>query len=161
MRWGLAAAADMPLEFDGSKFELKAAEPNPKHGGVVRMGIPVRPPHFDLLNVTMTEDGETEWLDRLVDERPNQEWALAEADEMAQRRKLLGGAMTRLNERERVILSERRLRDEPLTLEDLSRRFHVSRERIRQLEVRAVEKLTKAMLGAAKTLSLPADLAAA
>src|SRR4029077_2449321 len=48
MPWGLAAAADMPLEFDGSKFELKAAEPNPKHGGVVRMGIPVRPPHFDL-----------------------------------------------------------------------------------------------------------------
>jgi RNA polymerase sigma-32 factor len=113
------------------------------------------------LNVTMTEDGETEWLDRLVDERPSQEWALAEADEMAQRRKLLGGAMTGLNERERVILRERRLRDEPLTLEDLSRRFHVSRERIRQLEVRAVEKLTKAMLGAAKTLSLPADLAAA
>jgi peptide/nickel transport system substrate-binding protein len=48
MRWGLAAAADMPLEFDGSKFQLKAGEPNPKHGGVVRMGIPVRPPHFDL-----------------------------------------------------------------------------------------------------------------
>src|SRR5215467_9358113 len=48
MRWGVAAAADIPLEFDGSKFQLKAAEPNPKHGGVVRMGIPVRPPHFDL-----------------------------------------------------------------------------------------------------------------
>src|SRR5580692_384614 len=48
MRWRLAAAADIPLEFDGSKFQLKAAEPNPKHGGVVRMGIPVRPPHFDL-----------------------------------------------------------------------------------------------------------------
>src|SRR4029077_4178824 len=48
MRWGLAAAADMPLEFDGSKFQLKAGEPNPKHGGIVRMGIPVRPPHFDL-----------------------------------------------------------------------------------------------------------------
>ena len=48
MRWDLAAAADIPLEFDGSKFQLKAAEPNPKHGGVVRMGIPVRPPHFDL-----------------------------------------------------------------------------------------------------------------
>ena len=47
MRWGLASA-DIPLEFDGSKFQLKAAEPNPKHGGVVRMGIPVRPPHFDL-----------------------------------------------------------------------------------------------------------------
>src|SRR5215472_12550912 len=47
MRWGLAAAADIPLEFDGSKFQLKAGEPNPKRGGV-RMGIPVRPPHFDL-----------------------------------------------------------------------------------------------------------------
>jgi len=113
------------------------------------------------LNVTMTEDGETEWLDRLVDERPSQESTLAEADEMAQRRKLLGEAMTRLNEREREILRERRLRDEPLTLEDLSRRFHVSRERIRQLEVRAVDKLKKAMLGVAKTLSLPGDLAAA
>jgi len=113
------------------------------------------------LNVTMTEDGETEWLDRLVDERPSQESTLAEADEMAQRRKLLGEAMTRLNEREREILRERRLRDEPLTLEDLSRRFHVSRERIRQLEVRAVDQLKKAMLGVAKTLSLPGDLAAA
>ena len=86
---------------------------------------------------------------------------LAEADEMAQRRKLLGEAMTRLNEREREILIERRLRDEPLTLEDLSRRFHVSRERIRQLEVRAVDKLRKGMLDDAKTIGLPADLAAA
>jgi RNA polymerase sigma-32 factor len=113
------------------------------------------------LNMTITDDGETEWVDRLVDERPNQEFLLAEADEMAQRRKLLGEAMTRLNEREREIVIERRLRDEPLTLEDLSRRFHVSRERIRQLEVRAVDKLRKAMLNAAKTLGLPADLAAA
>ena len=113
------------------------------------------------LNMTMTDDGETEWVDRLVDERPNQEFLLAEADEMAQRRKLLGEALTRLNEREREIVIERRLRDEPLTLEDLSRRFHVSRERIRQLEVRAVDKLRKAMLSAAKTLGLPADLATA
>ena len=111
--------------------------------------------------MTMTDDGETEWVDRLVDERPNQEFLLAEADEMAQRRKLLGDALTRLNEREREIVIERRLRDEPLTLEDLSRRFHVSRERIRQLEVRAIDKLRKAMLNAAKTLGLPADLAAA
>jgi RNA polymerase sigma-32 factor len=107
------------------------------------------------------DDGETEWVDRLVDERPNQEFLLAEADEMAQRRKLLGEALTRLNEREREIVIERRLRDEPLTLEDLRRRFHVSRERIRQLEVRAIDKLRKAMLNAAKTLGLPADLAAA
>jgi RNA polymerase sigma-32 factor len=113
------------------------------------------------LNVMLTEDGETEWIDRLVDERPNQEFLLAEADEMAQRRKLLGEALARLNEREREIVTERRLREEPLTLEDLSRRFHVSRERIRQLEVRAVDKLRKAMLDAAETLGLPADLMAA
>ena len=113
------------------------------------------------LNETVLEDGETEWLDRLVDERPSQEAMLAEADEMTQRRKLLGEAMAGLNAREREILVERRLRDEPLTLEDLSRRFHVSRERIRQLEVRAVDKLRKGMLGAAKTLGLSAELAAA
>ena len=113
------------------------------------------------LNETVLEDGEIEWLDRLVDERPSQEALLAEADEMTQRRKLLGEAMARLNAREREILVERRLRDEPLTLEDLSRRFHVSRERIRQLEVRAVEKLRKGMLSAAETLGLPADFAAA
>ena len=113
------------------------------------------------LNVTMMEDGETEWLDRLVDEGPTQDLVLAEADERAHRRKLLAEALTQLNEREREILVERRLRDEPLTLEDLSRRFHVSRERIRQLEMRAVEKLRKAMLGAARALALPADLVAA
>jgi RNA polymerase sigma-32 factor len=113
------------------------------------------------LNETVLEDGEIEWLDRLVNERPTQETVVAEADEMTQRRKLLGEAMARLNAREREILVERRLRDEPLTLEDLSRRFHVSRERIRQLEVRAVDKLRKGMLGAAATLGMPADLAAA
>jgi RNA polymerase sigma-32 factor len=113
------------------------------------------------LNETVLEDGEIEWLDRLVDERPTQETVVAEADEMTQRRKLLGEAMARLNAREREILVERRLRDEPLTLEDLSRRFHVSRERIRQLEVRAVDKLRKGMLSAAATLGVPADLAAA
>jgi RNA polymerase sigma-32 factor len=112
------------------------------------------------LNETLLEDGEVEWLDRLVDERPSQEVVLAEADEIIQRRKLLGEAMARLNAREREILVERRLREEPLTLEDLSRRFHVSRERIRQLEVRAVDKLRKGMLGAAEALGLPADLAA-
>ena len=113
------------------------------------------------LNATTTEDGETEWLDRLVDESPTQDLVLAEADERAKRQKLLNGALAQLNERERVIIGERRLRDEPLTLEDLSRRFHVSRERIRQLEVRAIEKLRKAMLAAAKGLTSPANLSAA
>jgi RNA polymerase sigma-32 factor len=113
------------------------------------------------LNETVLEDGEAEWLDRLADEGPSQETRLAEADELAKRRKLLGEAMARLNAREREILVERRLREDPLTLEDLSKRFHVSRERIRQLEVRAVDKLRKGMLGAVKTLGPPPDLAAA
>lgn len=113
------------------------------------------------LNAAMTQDGDAEWLDALVDERPSQEQSLVEADEIAQRRELLGHAMARLNEREREILIDRRLRDEPLTLEDLSRRFHVSRERIRQIEVRAFDKLRKAMLGAEKLLGFPAELAAA
>jgi RNA polymerase sigma-32 factor len=113
------------------------------------------------LNAAIKEDDETEWLDLLPDEGPSQEAALAEADELARRRKLLGEAMTGLNEREREILIERRLRDEPLTLEDLSRRFKVSRERIRQLEVRAVDKLRKAMTEAAKAGGMLPDLAAA
>jgi RNA polymerase sigma-32 factor len=113
------------------------------------------------LNEPLLAEGETEWLDRLADARPNQETTLAEADELAQRRKLLGAAMERLNPREREILVERRLRDNPLTLEDLSRRFHVSRERIRQLEVRAVDKLRKGMVGASAKLGRPPELAAA
>ena len=113
------------------------------------------------LNATTAEDSETEWLDRLVDDSPTQDLILAEADERAKRRKLLNRALAQLNEREREIILERRLREEPLTLEDLSRRFHVSRERIRQLEVRAVEKLRKAMLGSANAPASPADLAAA
>src|SRR4029077_2849281 len=83
-------------------------------------------------NEPVLEDGDIEWLDRLVDESPSQETVVAEAGELNQRRKLLGEAMAQLNAREREILVERRLREEPLTLEDLSRRFHVSRERIRQ-----------------------------
>ncbi len=99
------------------------------------------------LNVTISEDGETEWLDRLADDGPTPDELLAEADERSQRHKLLGDALVRLDAREREIVRERHLRDEPLTLEELSKRFHVSRERIRQLEVRAVEKLKKSMLG--------------
>jgi RNA polymerase sigma-32 factor len=108
------------------------------------------------LNVTLSEDGETEWLERLVDDGPSPEAVLAESDELAQRRKLLSQAMQRLDAREREIVRERRLRDEPLTLEDLSQRFNVSRERIRQLEVRALDKLKKAMLPAADAMAAAA-----
>jgi RNA polymerase sigma-32 factor len=97
------------------------------------------------LNVTASDDSDTEWLDRLADERPIQDAILADSDERSKRHRLLVASLGRLNDREREILVERRLREEPLTLEDLGRRFHVSRERIRQIESRAIEKLKKAM----------------
>jgi RNA polymerase sigma-32 factor len=91
-------------------------------------------------------DGESEWMDWLADESEgNQETALAENEEFGARMALLQEAMGELNERERHIIEERRLKDEPATLEDLSKEYGVSRERVRQIEVRAFEKLQKAM----------------
>ncbi|MGB8275386.1 MAG: RNA polymerase sigma factor RpoH [Alphaproteobacteria bacterium] len=88
-------------------------------------------------------DGDGEWLDWLPDEGASQEDALAEREELFNRQDLLAQAMKSLNERERHILTERRLRDEPLTLEQLSQEYEISRERVRQIEVRAFEKLQK------------------
>ena len=76
---------------------------------------------------------------------------------MGKRRKLLGDAMKSLNERERHILEERRLKDEPTTLEDLSQQYHISRERVRQIEVRAFEKLQKSIKSAAIQQGLAAQ----
>src|SRR3990172_1726720 len=101
------------------------------------------------LNAPLRIDGEGEWQDWLVDERDSQEMLLAEREEMTNRRKLLAAAMTSLNERERHILTERRLKDEPTTLEDLSQAYDISRERVRQIEVRAFEKLQKSIRNAA------------
>lgn len=92
------------------------------------------------------EEGGGEWQDWLADERPLQDEAVAEAQESGMRHALLGEAMESLNEREKHILYERRLKDEPQTLEELSQLYNISRERIRQIEVRAFEKLQKAML---------------
>lgn len=108
------------------------------------------------LNAPLRVDGEGEWQDWLVDDQPSQETRLADSQELTQRRALLTQAMTDLNEREREILNERRLKDEPSTLEDLSQRFGISRERVRQIEVRAFEKLQKAMTAAAKSQGLVA-----
>ena len=94
-------------------------------------------------------DGDAQWQDWLVDETPNQEPRLAEGDEFDSRRALLTQAMEQLNERERDILAQRRLTEEPTTLEDLSARYGISRERVRQIEVRAFEKLQKAVKAAA------------
>ena len=101
------------------------------------------------LNAPLRADSEGEWQDWLVDETSNQEITLAEQEELGKRRKLLTQAMANLNERERNILSERRLRDDPTTLEDLSQKYGISRERVRQIEVRAFEKLQKAIKNAA------------
>ncbi|WAC23669.1 RNA polymerase sigma factor RpoH [Blastomonas sp. SL216] len=97
------------------------------------------------LNVSMREDGDGQWMDWLTDDAPLQDAAVADAQEAEIRHKLLGEAMESLNERERHILNERRLVDEPKTLEELSQVYNVSRERVRQIEVRAFEKLQKAM----------------
>jgi RNA polymerase sigma-32 factor len=97
------------------------------------------------LNAPLRQEGEGEWQDWLVDERENQEVRLAADEEMKQRQKLLGSAMDKLNPREQDILRERRLKDEPATLEELSEKYKISRERVRQIEVRAFEKLQKAI----------------
>jgi RNA polymerase sigma-32 factor len=105
------------------------------------------------LNATIGVDGDTDWIDMLMDDRPNQETIVANADELARRRELLNEALGQLNDRERDILVERRLKDDPSTLETLSRKYAVSRERVRQIEVRAFEKLQKNMLKAAQALN--------
>ena len=97
------------------------------------------------LNAPVRADSEGEWQDWLVDESESQESAIAEHQELSGRKALLSGALKTLNERERHILIERRLKDNPTTLEDLSQQYGISRERVRQIEVRAFEKLQKAM----------------
>ncbi len=97
------------------------------------------------LNVPLRVDSDTDWQDWLVDEAASQETNLAESDEFDHRMSLLHRAMTVLNERERHILTERRLKDEPTTLEELSGEYGISRERVRQIEVRAFEKLQRAI----------------
>ena len=97
------------------------------------------------LNAPVRADSEGEWQDWLVDESDSQESALADREELSGRKALLSGALKTLNERERHILIERRLKDNPTTLEDLSQQYGISRERVRQIEVRAFEKLQKAM----------------
>ena len=97
------------------------------------------------LNVSLREEGEGQWMDILQDENPLQDEIVAEAEEKTVRHDMLVEAMDSLNDRERDILTERRLTDDPKTLEELSQVYKVSRERVRQIEVRAFEKLQKAM----------------
>jgi RNA polymerase sigma-32 factor len=109
------------------------------------------------LNAPVRMDGEGEWMEWLVDETESQEQMLAESQEFGKRQKLLDRAMKLLNPRERRILSERRLKDEPTTLEDLSKEFGISRERVRQIEVRAFDKVQRAIRNAALDEKLAAN----
>jgi RNA polymerase sigma-32 factor len=107
------------------------------------------------LNAPLRSDSENEWQDWLEDkDAVSQEDALVESDQTALRMSLLEEAMTELTDRERHILTERRLKDEPTTLEELATQYGVSRERVRQIEVRAFEKLQKSMQAAARERNL-------
>jgi RNA polymerase sigma-32 factor len=114
--------------------EQDVVEMNRRLGGDVSLNAPIR------------DDGDSgEWQDWLVDESSSQEARLVASEESDNRRKALGEALTVLNERERRIFEARRLVDEPITLEELADEFGVSRERVRQIEVRAFEKVQKAV----------------
>jgi RNA polymerase sigma-32 factor len=108
------------------------------------------------LNAPLRSESESEWQDWLADDTVDQETRLAEREEMGNRHELLTGAMKDLTDRERDIIQARRLQDEPATLEELSQKYGVSRERVRQIEVRAFEKLQRGMKAAMNTAALPA-----
>ena len=113
------------------------------------------------LNAPVRNDSESgEWQDWLVDDTMDQETALAESEEAERRRGMLNNALQGLNERERRVFEARRLAEDPLTLEELSAEFGVSRERIRQIEVRAFEKVQKAVQKAAAAAETPEAAAA-
>ena len=114
--------------------EQDVVDMNRRLGGDVSLNAPIR------------DDGDSgEWQDWLVDEVSDQETRLAENEESDNRKKALGEALSVLNERERRIFEARRLADDPVTLEDLAAEFGVSRERVRQIEVRAFEKVQRAV----------------
>jgi RNA polymerase sigma-32 factor len=137
-------------EGDLSPENLKkiATELDVPEADVVSMNRRLASPDHSL-NAPLRADSEGEWQDWLVDESESQETQLGERQELGLRRDLLEKAMAHLNDRERHILTERRLQENPTTLEDLSQQYGISRERVRQIEVRAFEKLQKAIKSAA------------
>ena len=112
------------------------------------------------LNAHLRDDSEGEWQDWLVDESDNQEEILAQSEESSMRSGLLKDAMGKLTDRERRVFEARRLQDDPATLEELSQEFGVSRERIRQIEVRAFDKVQKAVKNASQRLMAPKTVTA-
>lgn len=120
---------------------------NVSESDVIQMNRRISSPDASL-NAPVREEGDGEWQDWLVDGDESQEVSLANSEEFGNRRKLLAGALKSLSERERQILSERRLKDTPTTLESLSQRYGISRERVRQIEVKAFEKLQRSVRNA-------------
>src|SRR5215204_2374992 len=137
-------------EGDLSPENLKkiATELDVPEADVISMNRRLASPDHSL-NAPLRSDSEGEWQDWLVDESESQEARLAESQELGQRKHMLANALKQLNDRERHILTERRLKENPTTLEDLSQQYGISRERVRQIEVRAFEKLQKAIKAAA------------
>jgi RNA polymerase sigma-32 factor len=124
--------------------EQDVVDMNRRLGGDVSLNAPIR------------NDGDTgEWQDWLVDDRDNQETTLTESEELGNRRRALSDALSVLNDRERRIFQARRLVDEPITLEELADEFGVSRERVRQIEVRAFEKVQKAVRNRVAAMEQP------
>src|SRR5438552_2584960 len=124
--------------------EQDVVDMNRRLGGDVSLNAPIR------------EDGDSgEWQDWLLDDSASQETRLVESEESDNRRKALGEALSVLNERERRIFEARRLADDPITLEELADEFGVSRERVRQIEVRAFEKVQKAVKSRVAAMELP------
>ncbi len=119
---------------------------------VVNMNRRISGPDHSL-NAQIRSDSDGEWQDWLVDDRDDQETELSARQESGTRHRLLNDGLATLNEREKLILSERRLKDDPATLEELSQRFGISRERVRQIEVRAFDKLRKSIHGAGSHLN--------
>ncbi len=113
--------------------------------------------HDNSLNAPLRAEGEGEWQDWLVDDSDNQEVLLGEREELTNRRRMLNSAIKTLNARERHIFTERRLEENPKTLETLSLEYGISRERVRQIEVRAFEKVQKAIKAAALDPRASAD----
>jgi RNA polymerase sigma-32 factor len=108
------------------------------------------------LNAPIRDDGDSgEWQDWLADDSAGQEEVLAESEELDNRRSALDHALTVLNDRERRIFEARRLADDPVTLEELAEEFGVSRERVRQIEVRAFEKVQKAVKNRVAAMETP------
>ena len=133
----------------GADVEKIATTLGVTHDEVVSMNRRMSMGGDTSLNAPLREEGEGEWQDWLADTGPLQDEMLADEQERDQRHELLSAAMGALNDREKHILTQRRLIDDPLTLEELSQSYGISRERVRQIEVRAFEKLSKAMHGLA------------